>query len=252
MNMKHSLFNSIKIIGLAAILAMGISYVHAFTGPGTGDVPPPLNNSADHQTKQGGLAAKFLLLVGPTGLNGLFTDPQPDLDGVILAKNLVKSVDGLFTNQVLLQGASSQLKIGDTQTIAATNIPADPSAPLFTGETTPLTVDLSGRGTPAQRGKNAMELLVGSSCQNTATTIVDTRGVKFQKDATGNAVDLVARQVRLNGGSPGANKVLVSTNANGDAVWATVRVSGGQIVYDYNGHTPAAGDSPVTTGQQCP
>lgn len=253
--MKQTFFKILKVTALAAVIMVSVSYISvlAFNGPtSAGDLPAPVNTSDIFQIKKGGITAKFFWATAqPMQIcrNCSVTDLG---DGVITGKVLAKGYNGLFTKQVFFSGPNAELKIGNTINTPATTLPSNPTNPLFDMSTynTPLTIDLNGRGASTPTGKNAMELLSGNSCLSAVTTVVNTSAINFQKK-DGTPVDIVARQVRLSGGAPDAGKVLLSTNPNGDAVWATLKVIGGQITYDYSGHTPTGTDSPVTGGQQC-
>ena len=85
--------NSIKIIGIAAVLAVGVSYVSAFTSPnGTvptvnpdNNVPAPINIGALVQTKIGSLTTESFFKAG--------NNITPGTTGWIIAANAAGVTD---------------------------------------------------------------------------------------------------------------------------------------------------------------
>jgi hypothetical protein len=67
----NQIITSIKTLALAIILAAGVSYIFAWTGPGTGVTPPngnvasPLNVGTSTQTKVGPLVVNYGDLSSP-------------------------------------------------------------------------------------------------------------------------------------------------------------------------------------------
>lgn len=78
---KATVINNIKIVGLALILAVGMSYAYAWTAPTAtppaNNVAAPINTSANAQLKN-----------GPLGVNGYFTA----YSGMSANNNLIKEV----------------------------------------------------------------------------------------------------------------------------------------------------------------
>jgi len=220
--------NTIKVIGIALVIGLGVSVVSAFTDP-TGvppvnNVPAVINTGAADQTKTGGIfSEKFMI---------------SDLG---------------FFKKMLLPGNESWMRIGDPTTTISTmaNIPDGLG-------TIPLTVDLTGRSVQSKGstdGQNAIAFISGSpaSCPTAATTIINDKASAFEftsstpYNATGHA-DLIARQMQLTGGAPAADSVLASVDTNGNAVWAKLVVQGGVLkVVNNNGQTI----SPVTSDASC-
>lgn len=237
--MKSFIIPTLKGIFIAVILAAGFSYAFAFVGPTSqDDIPAPTNTGGVYQIKKGGIMAKFFIATA-----GSVTRSGNAPAGLIMAKEMIKAYDGLFTDQMYLAAPGAVLKIGDTQTLLPTVLPQADDMQLFTDETA-LTIDLVGRG-DSSTGRNAMELLSGSSCLDNVATVTNTAAIQFWDTTHDRNADVIARQVRLSGGSPTANSVLVSTNGDGDATWATLRVVNGQISLTENEA------SPVTNGQSC-
>lgn len=78
---KDTVINNIKIVGLALILAVGMSYAFAWTAPTAtppaNNVSAPINTSVNAQLKN-----------GPLGVNGYFTA----YSGMSANNNLIKEV----------------------------------------------------------------------------------------------------------------------------------------------------------------
>lgn len=232
--MKNQIFNLIKVTALAAILAAGVSAVSAFTAPTTAPAPTPVpvNVSSDAQKKVGGFISELFL---KSGIANAFTLTAPDAKGWIIAEDTLVS-PWSFSIKTFLPGTESQMKIGS---------PDGTGLAQFTDATFPLTIDLAGRGTaPSPKGRDAIELLANTNYCNTQTTIrTNTPGIQFwstKNGSTGDNADLVARQVQLNGGNPAKDKVLISTDAAGNATWAKVKVTNGVISYTDYTTSPAA------------
>ena len=113
--MKTS-FKPIKILGLTAVLAVGISYVSAYTPiAAPGNLVQPINTGAvDQTTKTGGILSQKSFISG-VGI----TEPA-SYDGFAIAKTLAGSAYGLFDKQVSLPGATFKLKIGSGTMILGT------------------------------------------------------------------------------------------------------------------------------------
>lgn len=242
--MNNKLSTTIASLVIVVLFAAGISYVSAFTVPGAPPVPnvaTPINTGSAVQTKTGGILSQKFLATG----SGLTQPNSTTLSGMVHVKTLLGSVYGLFSDQVLVSGTSSRVKIGGTGGL---------TAPLINGSTytTPLTIDLRGRanGTAATQ---ALEVITANSCADRSTVLVDTSAIRFADNSNpgsnqGNShnVDLIARQLRLSDpSSAGTMKVLVATNSDGDAVWGTLAIEGGQLRVNYNGL------SVITDSQSC-
>jgi len=262
--MKKNLFNSIKIIGIAAVLAVGVSYVSAYTSPGapspagspTNNVPAPINIGALVQTKIGSLTTESFLKAG--------NNITPGTTGWIIAANAAGATDNggitslwQFFQKEYLPGTKSQMKIGSP-------IPGQTNNPLPSVDkakfnpkdaSIPLTIDLIDRGSSnnSDAGTQVMDLLAGDVCNSATTVQTNTAGVQFwsttninpNTNAAGDNADIIARGIQIGDSSAGAMKVLVATDTAGNAVWGTMRIANGQVVVDY------PGSSDVATGQAC-
>lgn len=231
--MNNQIFNLIKITALAAILAAGVSAVSAFSGPSSipSIVSVPVNVSSDAQKKMGGFISELFLKSGAA--HG-FALTSPAAQGWIIAEDTLVS-PWSFSAKTFLPGLNSQMKIGSSSS----------SLTQFTDATFPLTIELAGRGTaPSPKGRDAIEFLADTNYCNTQTTVrTNTPGVQFwstKNGSTGDNADLIARQVQLNGGNPGKDKVLISVDAAGNATWAEVKVTNGVISYTDYTTSPAA------------
>ena len=248
--------NSIKIIGIAAVLAVGVSYVSAFTSPnGTvptvnpdNNVPAPINIGALVQTKIGSLTTESFFKAG--------NNITPGTTGWIIAANAAGVTDNggitslwQFFQKEYLPGTKSQMKIGSP-------IPGRTNNPLPSVDKTnfnprdtsiPLTIDLIDRGSSnnSDAGTQVMDLLAGDVCNSATTVQTNTAGIQFWSTLNGGNADVIARGIQIGDSSAGAMKVLVATDTSGNAVWGTMRIANGQVVVDY------PGSSDVATGQAC-
>lgn len=219
-----NLLNTIKIIGIAAVFAVAVSYVSAFTQPtvapgsSASNVPAPIHTGASIQEKKGG----------------------------IWSKNLLAAPLSIFKTNVYLPGKDSALRIGSNLTTAGTQEFDGGTAtlPLNTalfGEnnTIPLTIDLQSRLKP----QDGIEFITNASCP-VVTRWTNDKAAAFEFEKTdGSKVNIIARQVRLTGSSPDANDILVG-DQYGYTRWAKATVVNGAVVFDTQ---PTA--SPVPAGQ---
>lgn len=238
--MKTNFLNIFKIVGLTVVLAVSVSVASAWvtpTAPATlGNAIASINTGLFSQAKLGGLTSEQFLVAGSVMPPGL---PSPGI-GMALASTMVVSQRGLFTDQLLVPGVASGIKIGGS--------PDGFNTPLFDKGTytTPLTIDLNGRssGSGAREG---IELRSNDNmCKNNVTVLTNTAAHRFVSTINpGGNADVIARQVRLSGGNPSAGKILIATNRDGDAVWARPQLnSNGTITFNTS-------TSPVTSGQLC-
>ena len=195
--------NSIKIIGIAAVLAVGVSYVSAFTSPnGTvptvnpdNNVPAPINIGALVQTKIGSLTTESFFKAG--------NNITPGTTGWIIAANAAGVTDNggiaslwQFFQKEYLPGTKSQMKIGSP-------IPGRTSNPLPSVDKTnfnprdtsiPLTIDLIDRGSSnnSDAGTQVMDLLSGDVCNSATTVQTNTAGIQFWSTLNGGNADVIA------------------------------------------------------------
>ncbi len=254
--MKKNLFNSIKIIAIAAVLAVGVSYVSAYTSPGaptpagspTNNVPAPINIGALVQTKIGSLTTESFLKSG--------SNVTPGTTGWIIAANAAGATDNggiaslwQFFQKEYLPGTKSQMKVGSPNPGRTTTPLPSVNKTEFNPKDTsiPLTIDLIDRGTGNNSvdGTQVMDLLAGDVCNNATTVQTNTAGVQFWSTLNNSNADVIARGIQLGDSSAGAMKVLVATDTSGNAVWGTMRIANGQVIVDY------PGSSDVAAGQAC-
>ena len=246
--MNNNFSHSIKLLGLAAVLAAVTSTVSAWNPPATPgtvyeSVPAIINTLGKTETKVGGITSQDYLLAGTLSVPTPPAFPTPGL-GMVLAKTLLASDKGLFTDQILIPGTTGQMKIGTGAGYTLTQPLIDSSA-----YPRPLTLDLTGAAS-----NKAAELRIDNTlaCMDNATILSNTSAQQYWSTVNiaadgsqGDNADLLARQVRLTGGNPQPGKILIATNANGDAVWATPKLNpDGTISFDTT-------TSPVTSGQSC-
>ncbi len=217
--MKHT-SNTLKILGLALVIGLGVSAVSAFTNPGStspgANVPAPINTGINNQTKDGGILSEKYFL--------------SDLS---------------FFTKTLLPGIDSWMNIGGALNVA-------PGGINNGGSTIPLTIDLTDRAIVTKdgtQGQNAINFITGESSCPTVTTFINDHAPAFEfisaSNNTGHA-DLIAGQLQLVGGSPQDNSVLAAVDTNGNAVWAKLVVQNGvlKIINNQTG-------SPVVTDASC-
>lgn len=225
--MKNTILNSIKVTLLAAIIVVSVSYVSAFTTPGTfpaGQVPAVINTDTQDQIKEGGILSEKYFL--------------SDLS---------------FFTKTLLPGNDSWVNIGGIFRGDINNINNG-------GSTIPLTFDLTNR-TPVTKsgtqGQNAINFISGQTGCATATAFINDRSPAFEFTSTGTSTghaDLIAQQIQLSGGNPQENAVLAAVDNQGNAVWAKLVVENGVLkVKDSSGRVISDGQtqSPVVTDANC-
>lgn len=252
--------HSIKIIAIATVLAVGVSYVSAFTSNGapspagnpTNNVPSIINvGGPEFQTKVGSFTSESFLKAG--------TNSTPGLPGWIIAANGTNAPDNggvtslwqFFQKEYLINkpGTFAQMKVGS-------RIVGRPNNPLPSVDKTkfnpkdtaiPLTIDLIDRGSAnnSATGTQVMDLLAGDVCNNATTVQTNTAGIQFWSTSNNSNADVIARGIQIGDSSAGAMKVLVATDTAGNAVWGTMRIANGQVVVDY------PGSSDVAAGQAC-
>lgn len=255
--MKKNLFNSIKIIAIAAVLAVGVSYVSAFSLPANGpdpvdnpinNVPAPINIGSLVQTKIGSLTTESFFKAG--------NNITPGTTGWVIAANAAGATDNggitslwQFFQKEYLPGTKSQMKVGSPNPGRTTSpLPSVDKAAFNPKDASiPLTIDLIDRGTGNNSvdGTQVMDLLAGDVCNNATTVQTNTAGVQFWSTLNNSNADVIARGIQIGDSSAGAMKVLVATDTAGNAVWGTMRIANGQVVVDY------PGSSDVAAGQVC-
>lgn len=215
-----NLLNSIKIITLALIIGLGVSYVSAFT-PGA-QVPAVINTSINDQTKEGGIFSEKWL-----------------------------ASDLSFFTKTLFPGTDSWLNIGGGDSTIT------PDMINNNGSTIPLTIDLKDRTktTKTVEGQNAINFISGQATCATATALINDRAPAFEFTSGANHADLIARQLQLKGGTPQDNSVLAAVDSQGNAVWAKLVVENGVLkVIDNKTNLPIPSTgvaSPVATDASC-
>jgi hypothetical protein len=237
--MKTKLFNFIL---LGTLLFTGV--VSAYTEPSAnypaGQVTPVVNVGSDQQVKSGAFWAKLLQA-------GSKITKTSTLAGFLLAETFNIAPSGFMTH-VILPGSDSQFRLGGgvSGTLGNTiesgngslfgyvfgNLNGDVKNILDTNRA-PLTIDLLGRGakgTPASR--DALAVISGGLCSQPTAIVTTASGVSFKSDYNkvltdsnlkSDYADVLARQLRLKGGNPGKDKVLVAVDSLGNATWGTLK-----------------------------
>ncbi len=84
-----NLFVTLRSILLALLLAVGLSYAYAWTGPSgvapTNNTPPPLNQGTDNQAKNAGLSLNQLGVFGNAAITGYLNAGTVQLSAVNVA-----------------------------------------------------------------------------------------------------------------------------------------------------------------------
>ncbi len=195
-------------------------FAYAFTLPPdqTTNVIQPVNIGPDSQTKGGGFGTELFMKAGTSvALPGT---PTWNKRGYIIGETNVVSPWVFFSN-MSLPGKSSQLKIGS----AGVNLQLPPVQPFSNDQTTPLIVDLQGRGSAVNdaQGREIMDLMVGTAAHATIKTNTSAVQLSSTRNSNGKS-DIIARQIQLTEPNAGALKVLVATDTEGNAVWGTMEV----------------------------
>jgi hypothetical protein len=253
--MKTKLFNFIL---MGTLLVTGV--VSAYTEPTAnypgGQVSPVVNVGLDQQIKSGAFWSKYLK-------GGLDILTETRLIGFMIADRFIISPNGFFTHLVL-PSSNSQLRLGGPgSSITGSVSTADNTLfgyifprlntnvkTILDTNRAPLTIDLAGRGTqgsPASRDALAVMNKKLNVCGSNTAVVTDASGVSFRSDYNSslaqnpnNYADILARQVRLKGGNPGPNKVLVAVDNQGNATWGTLVFN---PVYQIEG-VPVCEDNP--------
>ncbi len=225
--MKTKILNSIKIVVIAGIFAVAVSYASAWS-PSTA-FPTVVDTGSANQTKSGPL----------------------------MSEKYMASDLGFF-KKMLLPGNDSWLNIGGP--FVTKNVDLDDITSIESARgTTPLVIHLNNRTQTKKQGVTGQDAVnfisAGGQCQpNIAVT--NDKVSAFQlvsANNTGGNADIIARQLKLTGGNPGNNKVLAAVDTNGNAVWATMTVENGAIVIkDSNGKLISSETSaPASSDPMC-
>ncbi len=237
--MKTKLFNFIL---LGTLLMTGV--VSAYTEPSAdypaGQVTPVVNVGSDQQVKSGAFWAKLIQA-------GSRVTKTSSLAGFLLAETFNIAPSGFMTH-VILPGSDSQFRLGGGVSGALGNTIESGNESLFgytfgnlkgdvknilDSNRAPLTIDLLGRGvkeTPASR--DALAVISGGLCSQPTAIVTTASGVSFKSDYNkvltdsnlkSDYADVLARQLRLKGGNPGKDKVLVAVDSLGNATWGTLK-----------------------------
>lgn len=215
--MKKYLIQSIKVIAIAILIGSGTFAVSAWTAPtvnppATGVVRVPANDTA-----QGVFAALNTTVF-----------PQIKKGGLIISEENKYLVSPLsFFKKVLLPEEDTSVYVGGVGTAdptfaTAANFPEDRSVPL--------TINMSGRST-----EGAIKYVADTdACAGPTKIITDSSAFQFWNDGENDHADILAKGIRLTGGSPAAGKILISVDRDGRAVWATPRLAanGVDILFD--------------------
>lgn len=245
------MFKSMIVLGACLLSAWNVS---AWNPPGLGshrNIPAELINIGckysangscyNRQGKYGPFITESFLKAGNdiawsmpgtiVAENYIASIPAADLSGKgdsfqLHPVSLLDSGNGFF-KKIFAPGVQGQLVFGTRR--------AGPQ----NSEIAPVVGNLS-QSSP----ENGVQLLADSQFCNTQTMITtSTPAIQFWNSVGGANADISARGIQLSGGSPQPGMVLVSTDTEGNAVWATpVLNTDGSISFT---HTV----SPVVAGQ---
>jgi hypothetical protein len=200
--MKHT-SNTLKILGLALVIGLGVSAVSAWNAPGagstapiSGNVPASINVSIFDQIKKGGI-------IIPTA-DQKFVSPLS------------------FFKKTLLPGNNTAVYIGGSGDATGT-LNAAGWAIQFPGtRDVPLTINLKER----DKITYAVKFKTDQVCPQT-TKLINTKSSAFEfwNAKEGANADLIANGIRLEGGNPAPGKILIAVDDAGRAVWATPKLA---------------------------
>lgn len=247
--MKKQIFTFIQLVIVLVIMAGTVTVFAGFSpADQTTNGPKPVDLGGNDQVIKSAFGSRKFLKAGiatPLVVPSTVASPTWNDEGVIVAEKNAVSPYGILQD-VLLPGKQSQVKIGST------SISADlPASQPFTGDTTtPLIIDMRGRGTTVndRAGREAIELAADWRCNAYTTLKTNTAAVELAsiRNTTGKA-DIIARQLQLNEPNAGTMKVLVATDTAGNAVWGTMKVvtvnGVKKIQVDYPGSVVATGQN---------
>lgn len=259
--MKTKILSTLKIL-CAVIITLGALHVFANGYSYTGYNEPssqgenafrPVNVSSEDQVMASSFYSKSFLKAGNSvAVPAPFTAASPTWNNssAFVAEKSIISPRAIINRYLFLPGKNSQVKVGSSGSSLNPNLP--PSQP-FTGDlTTPLIIDMKGRGSGVndRSGREAMQFSSGSVG---TTVLVNTPAIQFSStknvstDSGVAKADIIAGALQLSEPNAGALKVLVATDDKGNAVWGTMKIVSNtdgtkRIQVDYPG-------SPVATGQ---
>lgn len=241
--MRTKLFSFI-IVGTFLVTGVVSAYTEPAGSYPNGQVETVVHVGPEQQVKSGAFWAK-LLQAGSKVTN------TASLAGFAMSQTFTIAPSGFFTH-VVLPGSNSQFRLGGVRTELKGVIENSETGSLFgyilnnlkktTGNNVnqildnnraPLTIDLAGRGNKgAPASRDALAIISGGMCSQATAIITDASGISFRSDYNKNLsdanlrsdyADVLARQLRLHGGNPGENKVLVSVDRLGNATWGTLK-----------------------------
>jgi hypothetical protein len=233
---KQSILKSISIIALFVVgTAQSLAWSVPQNGPDVrtiGNVPSELINTGckvgssgtctNRQGKSGPFITESFLKAG-----NQFAWATP---GTIVAENFILSgtsaglqKGNAYFKKVFAPGNQGQLVFGDARSTVSSDVP------------------VVGKFT---NGKDKVKLIADTQFCNTQTMITtDTPAIQFWSSDTGSNANIIARGVQLSGGNPQPGMILISTDEQGNAVWATpVLNADGTITFNSSA-------SPVVAGQ---
>jgi hypothetical protein len=253
--MKTKILSTLKILCIVVIVFGATAALATYNEPTSTaqNAFKPLTVSSENQIMDSSFYSKQFLKAGNSiATPSAYTDANPTWNnqGTYIAEKSIVSPRAMINRYLFLPTKDSQVKVGSTTTSSSL-----PPAQPFTGDmTTPLIIDMNGRGSGVndRSGREAMEF---SSNSIGTSVLVNTPAIQFSSTkniSNGNdnrKADIIAGSLILsdNAVPAGSVRVLVSTDTNGNAVWGSMRVvtnSDGskRIQVDYPG-------SPVATGQ---
>lgn len=249
--MKNFLIQCTKVIAVTLIVGWGVSAI-AWNAPTV--QPPSTKNIVEAPYKLNDELFTDTASAVFAAINvGVFDQVKKGML-MIVPKQTGENSKGKFISPIAffknttLPGNKTAIHVGGANAGNpnwGTNVPTN-------DRSMPLTLDTTGR-TNNDAIKILSEALPGGQCVLYPNTIIetDTTGFRFTNGSGNTDVDILAKGIKITGGSPAKGKILISVDSNGNAVWATPKLnSNGEIVFDTTVSPVGMCQQPVSQGNQ--
>lgn len=251
--MKKQILTSIKTIGILAFMLVAIAPALAWKEPFQATVVP---ENAHAVMEMINTDCAKMYPAGSTLPYGLFPVTPRDRcmdmqgkNGSFITEGFLKAGTRLgwsTIGSVVSESSMATPGTGFFYKVFAPGINAQVSTSADTDVAIPLSIDMNdgGAGTTSS-ATSAIDILPDANfCNTRGSILVDTPAVQVWSTKRDAVADLSGQGIQLSGGNPQPGMILVSTDADGNAIWATPTLSsdGTSVVFNY-------GTSPVVTGQ---